>query len=86
MTLAYAGYRLQTFLTHQGSTYHTMAYIWFGAMAEYARSIAPENADIMQHGGIMYEIHVYIEASRFRHSDSLAGHHLRMCQKQIEEG
>ena len=86
MALAYARICLQPLLTHQGRPYHSMADIGLSAVAVYARGVAAEDTDVVEHGGFIDKFTVNVEPGGFRHGKRLAGHHLRVGLKQLEEG
>ena len=86
MAFADTSISLQSFTPQKFRSYHSVPDIWLRAMTVYTGSITVENTYIMEHGCIVDEVAVYIKIRLFRYRKGLAGHHIGMGQKQIEEG
>ena len=50
-----------TFLTKHSATYHAVTQVWCVALTMDARSIAPADADIVEHGGLFDKLTVYAQ-------------------------
>lgn len=85
MTLAHKGMERQSLGFQHPSPLHPMAEIRQRSVAMYARSIAVQNADVVQQRRLLHKRNVGIRASLRRTFQSFAGHGAAVRQEELAQ-